>query len=210
MRRWPRWPAPSRCRLGHAPDDQAELRRRIAQGLEADLLVLSGGVSKGKYDLVEAALADLGAEFFFDAVAIRPGQPAVFGCCRGKPVLGLPGNPISTIVTFELFAVPAIDVLGGAAPRALPTLRARLAHPLREKGTLTRFLPARVTYSNANAGAGAGLDGEVSTLRWQGSGDLVALAQANAFLVVPPDKSDWAAGEWAAVILRRGFGGEWS
>jgi len=187
--------------LGNAADNRDELRRGIERGLEADLLVLSGGVSKGKYDLVEEILAESGAEIFFDAVAIRPGQPTVFGRCHGKPVLGLPGNPISSMVTFELFAVPAIDILSGAAPQALPILHARLAHAVRERGTLTRFLPAQVRERQGEA--------KVSLLSWQGSGDVAALAQANAFLVVPPEKSEWVAGEWAMVLLRRGYGGGW-
>ena len=81
------------------------------------MLLLSGGVSAGKYDLVEQVLEDLGAEFFFDVVAIRPGKPVVFGWCRGKPVFGLPGNPVSTMVTFELFVVPAIEELLGSVRR---------------------------------------------------------------------------------------------
>ena len=187
--------------LGNASDEKEDLRRRIESGLQADALVLSGGVSKGKYDLVEAVLAELGAEFFFDAVAIRPGQPAVFGVCRGKPVFGLPGNPISTLVTFELFVVPAIDILAGAMPRPLPLLRVRMGHAMQERIGLTRFLPANVRE--------VGGEPEVSALPWQGSGDLAALAKANAFLVVPPEKTEWAAGEWAMVLLRRGFGGDW-
>ena len=103
---------------GSAKDEIAELRARIEQGLQSDLLLLSGGVSVGKYDLVEKVLQDLGAEFFFDAVAIRPGKPVVFGWCRGKPVFGLPGNPVSTMVTFELFVVPAIEKLSGCPTSA--------------------------------------------------------------------------------------------
>ncbi len=189
--------------LGNARDDRDDLRRRIERGLaEADMLVISGGVSKGKYDLVEDVLSELGAEFFFDAVAIRPGQPAVFGRCAGKPVLGLPGNPISSMVTFELFAQPAMDVLSGAIVQPQLMLRARVAKAVHERGALTRFLPAQVKQSPAG-------EPEVSVLPWQGSGDLVALASANAFLVVPPEKSDWEVGEWAMVLLRRGYGGEW-
>src|SRR5579871_237203 len=92
--------------LGNVTDDEAKLRARIAEGLKADALIVSGGVSVGDYDFVEDVLRDLGAEFFFDTVAIRPGKPAVFGWCQGKPVFGLPGNPVSTMVTFELFAAP--------------------------------------------------------------------------------------------------------
>ena len=184
--------------LGNAPDERGELRRRIERGLEADVLVLSGGVSMGKYDLVEAVLADLGAEIFFDAVEIRPGRPAVFGRCRGKLVFGLPGNPVSTMVTFELFVVPAMDLLGGAAPRPVPLFGARLLHAVHERGALTHFLPAEVTRTDS-----AG-DPQVSTLAWQGSGDTVAVARANAFLVVPAEKLDWDEGEWAMVLPRGG------
>ena len=105
--------------LGNVADRAEELRHAIVRGLDADALVISGGVSAGKYDLVEGVLGELGTQFHFDAVAIRPGRPAVFGTCRGKPVFGLPGNPVSTMVTFELFLLPALDILSGTAPTAI-------------------------------------------------------------------------------------------
>jgi molybdopterin molybdotransferase len=182
--------------LGNAPDDKKELRRRIERGLEANLLIISGGVSMGKYDLVEMVLSELGTQFVYDAVAIRPGRPAVFGVCRGRPVFGLPGNPVSTMITFELFVAPAIDVLSGAEPRTLPIFRARLTHALYEKSELTHFLPARVET--------VGGESEVSVLPWQGSGDVVTLAQSNAFVIVPPAKLHWQAGDMAMVTPRRG------
>jgi molybdopterin molybdotransferase len=182
--------------LGNAPDEKKELRRRIERGLEANLLIISGGVSMGKYDLVEMVLSELGTEFAYDSVAIRPGRPAVFGVCRGKPVFGLPGNPVSTMVTFELFVTPAIDVLGGAEPRPLPIFRARLTHALHEKSELTHFLPARVQSVRGES--------EVSVLPWQGSGDVVTLAQSNAFVIVSPEKLHWDTGEMAFVLPRRG------
>src|SRR5208337_4995116 len=95
-----------------APDDEAQTRDAIERALSADLLLLSGGVSAGKYDFVESALAALGAEFFFDRVLIQPGQPVVFGRARGKFFFGLPGNPSSTMVTFEIFARAALELLG--------------------------------------------------------------------------------------------------
>src|SRR5580704_309608 len=113
---------------GSAGDEVSELRARIEQSLDSDMLVLSGGVSVGAYDLVEQVLGELGAEFFFDAVAIRPGRPAVFGWCHGKPVFGLPGNPVSAMVTFELFATPAIELLSGHQPQPLPLFKARLGN----------------------------------------------------------------------------------
>lgn len=188
--------------LGNAADRVEDLGEKIELGLKEDALVLSGGVSMGKYDLVEKVLKAMGAEFYFDAVAIRPGKPAVFGMCQGKPfeaqgkpVFGLPGNPVSTMVTFELFVVPAIDLLSGAEARALPLVEARLGAALNEKPGLAHFLPARVEW----------LEGapEVKALKWQGSGDIAALANANCFLVVPPDRDKIAVGERISVLLRK-------
>jgi molybdopterin molybdotransferase len=181
--------------LGNAADRIEDLGEKIERGLKEDALVLSGGVSMGKYDLVESALKAMGAEFFFDAVAIRPGKPAVFGMCQGKPVFGLPGNPVSTMVTFELFVAPAIDLLSGAVARALPLVEARLAEAVKEKPGLAHFLPARLEWSGAQA--------EVKPLKWQGSGDIAALARANCFLVVPADREKIEAGETVSVLLRK-------
>lgn len=182
--------------LGNAPDELGTLRKRIERGLEEDILVLSGGVSMGKYDLVEQALADLGAEFHFTGVSIRPGRPAVFATCHDKLVFGLPGNPVSTMVTFELFVLPAIDLLSGTTPRPVPIFRAKLASNVREKGPMVHFLPARVEW--------AGREALVTQLPWQGSGDIVALALANSFLVVGPERPEITAGEWVDVLPRRG------
>jgi molybdopterin molybdotransferase len=182
--------------LGNARDDLSELERLIRRGLEEDLLVLTGGVSMGKYDFVEVALRQLGAEFYFDAVAIRPGRPAVFGSCQGKFVFGLPGNPVSTMVTFELFVAPALALLGGAQAPPLQFFKARLAESFEQKTQLTMFLPGLLECQ----------EGEVTVraLPWQGSGDVVALTQANAFLVVPADAKRLAAGAWVDVLPRRG------
>src|SRR5437016_6103311 len=181
--------------LGNAADRIEDLGEKIERGLKEDALVLSGGVSMGKYDLVESVLKAMGAEFFFDAVAIRPGKPAVFGVCQGKPVFGLPGNPVSTMVTFELFVAPAIDLLSGAEARALPLVEARLAEALNEKPGLTHFLPARAEWRGGMP--------EVKALKWQGSGDITALAQANCFLVVPAEREKIEPGESVSVLLRK-------
>jgi molybdopterin molybdotransferase len=181
--------------LGNAADRIEDLGEKIERGLKEDALVLSGGVSMGKYDLVESVLKAIGAEFFFDAVAIRPGKPAVFGFCQGKPVFGLPGNPVSTMVTFELFVAPAIDLLSGAEARVLPLVEALLAEAMKEKPGLTHFLPARVQWQ--------GTLPEVKALRWQGSGDIAALAKANCFLVVPADRETIEIGESVSILLRK-------
>jgi molybdopterin molybdotransferase len=181
--------------LGNAPDREDRLQQCIERGLREHVLVLSGGVSAGKYDLVEAVLERLGMVTCFDAVRIRPGRPAVFGVCGETFVFGLPGNPVSTMVTFELFVVPALDRLSGASARPLATFRARLAAPVRQRAELTHFLPAEVRWE-----AGEPV---VRELPWQGSGDIVAMAQANAFLLVPETRLEWGAGEWVDVLPRR-------
>jgi molybdopterin molybdotransferase len=181
--------------LGNAADRVDDLGEKIERGLKEDAMVLSGGVSMGEYDLVEKVLKAMGAEFFFDAVAIRPGKPAVFGFCQGKPAFGLPGNPVSTMVTFELFVVPAIDLLSGAEARPMPVMEARLGEALNEKPGLAHFLPARVEWR--------GLTPEVRALRWQGSGDIAALAKANCFLVVPANREKIEVGESVSVWLRK-------
>lgn len=181
--------------VGNAADRTDDLREKISRGLHENVLVLSGGVSMGKYDLVETVLKDLGAEFYFDAVAIRPGRPAVFGKCGETFVFGLPGNPVSTMVTFELFVVPAIDLLSGASARDLPFVEARLGAALNEKTGLAHFLPARVEWRGATP--------EVKALPWQGSGDVAALAHANCFLVVAADRGQVDVGETMPILLRK-------
>jgi len=185
---------------GHARDELGELRARIERALESDMLILSGGVSAGEYDLVEKVLQDLGAELLFDAAAIRPGKPVVFGWCQGKPVFGLPGNPVSTMVTFELFVVPAIEALSGHAPQPLPFLKAKLAHPVAEKGNVAHFLPARLNWPSGETGG----DPKVEALLWEGSGDIGAVVRGNCFLVVHTSRLQLEAGEWVDVLPRRG------
>jgi molybdopterin molybdotransferase len=185
---------------GHARDDISDLRTRIEQGLASDVLILSGGVSVGKYDFVENVLQDLGAETLFDAVAIRPGKPVVFAWCRGKPVFGLPGNPVSTMVTFELFVVPAIEFLAGHPPQPLPLFKAMLAHSVDEKGSMAHFLPARVSWPGADSANAP----KAELIPWEGSGDIGAVVKGNCFLVVYPSRPRLEAGDWVDVLPRRG------
>jgi molybdopterin molybdotransferase len=185
--------------LGNAPDRVDDLSAKIQRGLTEPMLVLSGGVSMGKYDLVEDVLKGLGGKFYFDAVAIRPGKPVVFGRCGSAFVFGLPGNPVSTMVTFELFVAPALAELCGAPAPALPLLQARLGESLKENPGLTHFLPARATWPDGQGGS----EPQVSPLRWQGSGDTATMARANCFLVIPADREEIAAGEYVSVLLRK-------
>jgi molybdopterin molybdotransferase len=190
-----------------APDEPIRLRQLIEEGLKSDLLIMTGGVSMGRYDLVEQVLAELGAEFFFTGAKIQPGKPVVFGrigagapARRGvttnptKYFFGLPGNPVSTMVTFELFARPIIEALAGMSPHPLVFLHARLKSEVRVKPGLTRFLPAILSGEYA--------DTEVELVPWHGSGDIAARSRANCFIVVTPDREHISAGEWVAILLR--------
>ena len=191
-----------------ARDTVEHTREIVGQGLAADLLLLSGGVSAGKYDVVEEVLAGFGAEFYFDRVLIQPGQPLVFGraaasgqaasgqTARGqggaKLFFGLPGNPSSTMVTFEIFARAALELLSGQEEVSLHMPWARLTRDFRHRVGITRFLPARLSADG----------GDVTPVSWHGSGDVPALTRANAFLVADPDRAEYPRGELIRVLLK--------
>jgi molybdopterin molybdotransferase len=191
-----------------APDEACRLRQLIEQGLMADLLLMTGGVSMGRYDLVEQVLAEMQAEFFFTGAKIQPGRPVVFGRIplntnaaddknlhSGKYFFGLPGNPISTMVTFELFARPMIEALAGMAPHALSFVHARLKSEVRVKTGLRRFLPAILS--------GPYEKSQVELVPWHGSGDITARSRSNCLAVIPPDQEYIPAGEWIAILPLR-------
>jgi molybdopterin molybdotransferase len=179
-----------------APDERQRLREIIEEGLQSDLLLLTGGVSMGRYDLVEQVLMELGAEFLFTGAKIQPGRPVVFGQVphEHKYFFGLPGNPVSTMVTVELFARPMLEALAGMSPRKLIFMHARLKSEIRVRTGLKRFLPALLSGEFENS--------EVELVAWQGSGDIAAVARANCYAVIPPDLERIAAGEWVAVMMR--------
>lgn len=184
-----------------APDEPVRLRELILQGLNADLLVLAGGVSMGKYDLVEQVLSELHAEFFFTGAQIQPGRPVVFGSVPALPgssqrkyFFGLPGNPVSTMVTFELFVRPMLEALAGKSPTRLVFTHARLKSEIKVKTGLKRFLPAVLS--------GEFEQSEVELARWQGSGDFASMARSNCYIVVPADRERIEAGEWIPVLRR--------
>jgi len=178
--------------LAVARDNPQHTREVVLEGLQADLLLLSGGVSAGKYDIVEQVLAELGAEFYFDRVLIQPGQPLVFGRAREKFFFGLPGNPASTMVTFEIFARAAVELLGGQAETSLRMPFARLTADFRHKTGLTRFLPAQWSADGT----------DVTPMPWHGSGDVPALTRANAYLVADADCGEYLQGEFIRVLLK--------
>jgi molybdopterin molybdotransferase len=178
--------------LPPARDNAEDTREAIERALAScDVLLLSGGVSAGKYDVVERVLSEMGADFFFDRVAMQPGQPVVFGRVDGKFFFGLPGNPGSTMVTFEVLARMAIELIGGQAEPEDTWSLGRLTEPFRHKPGLTRFLPGLLT--------GAG---DLKPLPWKGSSDVPALARANVYLVANATQEEWRAGDTMPVIFK--------
>jgi molybdopterin molybdotransferase len=195
--------------LGIARDDRAELSRWIEQGLAADVLLLSGGVSAGKFDLVPSVLADLGIERVFHKVSLRPGKPLWFGIKqdgeRHTLVFGLPGNPVSSFVCFELFVRPTIAALAGRGFSQPNLITAQVSHEFDHPGRRAAYLPARLTVEpdleRANGAAdAAGLRGTIARghfveiLPWQGSADLASLAHADLLAYLPAEKCHLAFG----------------
>jgi molybdopterin molybdotransferase len=178
--------------LGIARDTPASIREHLEGALDSDLLVTTAGVSVGEHDYLREILRELGAEERFWRVRIRPGAPVAFGLLQQIPWIGLPGNPVSTMVTFELFVRPAIRLMAG---QPLPFRRAvpvRLAEPVSLKPRLQHFLRAIVT--DAPAGAEARLTGP------QGSGILSSMVLANALLVIPEGQFETSAGSTVPAI----------
>ena len=182
-------------RLPLTGDESSLLRRQLADAAErCDVIVTSGGVSMGVYDVTKSALKELEAELFFERVALRPGKPTVFARLpNGTLVFGLPGNPVSVSVTFNLFARTALLAMQGAAEPALKQETALLARAV--KGTADResYLPAQVTTND---------DGQVVAfpLKWGGSSDFVAFAVATALVIVPAGAKSIEAGSLVNVV----------
>jgi molybdopterin molybdotransferase len=187
-------------RLPVAPDRRSELEEIMRSARRCDLMLLSGGVSMGAYDLVEEVLETLGAEFFFTGVKMQPGKPVVFGrlpAADGFPAqffFGLPGNPVSTQVTFHCFVQPLLRAMAGAAVQGPRFVQATLAEDAKGKAGLMQVLPARLLGDRVRP--------EVRLVSWQGSGDLAANARANCYAVLPPEKERFAAGDVITILLR--------
>jgi molybdopterin molybdotransferase len=179
--------------LGVAPDRQDAIAEALRAGIGADVLVVSGGVSAGDYDLVEPALLELGATFLFTKVAVKPGAPLVFGRCGATLVFGLPGNPVSAQVTFDLFVRPALLRMQGATVVSRPRVAVVLEAAVRNRSGRKSHLPARVRSEGGRLVA--------RPLRSMGSGDLAAHARANALVVIEADRLQVAAGETAEALL---------
>ena len=178
--------------LGVAEDSEASLRAFIRKGLQSDVLLLSGGVSMGRFDLVEKVLAELRIDVLVDAVALKPGKPLVFGVGDGgKLVFGLPGNPVSTMVTFELFVRTALARLEGEPNPVREILRARLLDSLANRGPRRAYLPGWLRVEEGDLVA--------EPIPTKGSADIVAFSKANALLIVPEDQDRLEAGEPVSV-----------
>ena len=193
-----------------ARDTAKSLDAALARAAAADLLLITGGVSAGKFDLVEPALARMSARFHFTGVRMQPGKPVVFGeiprratkpVQRGRStqwrgtqyIVALPGNPISSAVTFLLFGAPILAALAGRSELGPRFALARLSADVKAKPGLTRFLPAACTFAIPEP--------EVALVAWQGSGDLAAMARANCFLVVPEDCDRLKVGAMVRILL---------
>jgi molybdopterin molybdotransferase len=179
--------------LGIGRDNLEDLRKKIEQGLRHDVLIVSGGVSMGKYDLVESVFAEFGVEVLFDKIAMKPGKPTVFGHRDETFVFGLPGNPISTMVAFHVFVRPLILSLLKAADTKPGILDATLEAPAKCDPERAALVPALVRFDAGQYW--------IRTAPWKGSSDLAGLARANALIVIPRREGNLEAGDTAQFLL---------
>ena len=182
--------------LGIGRDDPDELRRRIADGLDTDVLVMSGGVSTGDHDFVPRVLQELGVEPVLHGVRLKPGKPLWFGVAqrddRRKLVCGLPGNPVSCLVCFELFVRPALGALAGDSNRGLRRAAYRLTQPFEHRGDRPTYHPARLL--------DVGGELQIEPLAWAGSADLRTLAQADALALFEAGTRRFEAGQFVTTL----------
>jgi molybdopterin molybdotransferase len=178
--------------LGTLPDHHAQTEAALANAAAGhDLIITTGGVSVGDHDHVRPALESLGQVHFW-RLAIRPGKPVLFGTIGRTAMVGLPGNPVSAMVTFLMIARPVIDALSGAPARPAPGFSVPLAEPVRKPPTLRDFPRARLEFENGAVRA--------RPYRDQSSNLITSLAWADGILDLPAGRSEYAAGE--AVIYR--------
>lgn len=179
--------------LGIAKDTREDLDKKLRGGLHADFLIASGGVSMGDYDFVQEVLMELGAEMKFWKVAMKPGQPLAFGVIGGKPAFGLPGNPVSAMVSFEQFVRPALLMAGGRTEVFRPIIQATLEEEVRKHPGRRHFMRAIVSVQKGEY--------RVRTTGDQDSHILLSLVKANALMILPEAGNLHKAGEKVAVQL---------
>jgi len=182
--------------LGIARDDPDELARYLKRGLEYDVLLVSGGTSVGVHDYVRPTIEALGVQMLFWRVAMKPGHPVAFGKLGEKVIFGLPGNPVSSMVCFEEFVVPALRRMMGHARTHRRTIAARLTHNVKHQPGRTEFI--RVMLAQEEGGYAATSTGA------QGSGMLLSMARADGLAVLPADCNGLAAGSTVTVQLLDG------
>jgi len=180
--------------VGVAKDSRESIEERLRWGLSADVLISSAGVSVGDYDFVRDALQQLGAELHLWQVAMRPGKPITFGSLGGRPIFGLPGNPVSAMVTFELFVRPALRKMAGHTALHRPLIRARALSPIPNPGRRRGYL--RVAVSTEGGEYTARLTGN------QGSAILTSMVAAAGLAVVPPDATIPEGGSVPVLLLK--------
>jgi molybdopterin molybdotransferase len=179
--------------LGIAKDRKEDIGGKLRHGLRADVIISSAGVSVGDYDLVKDVLRDLGTEIVFWKVAIKPGKPFAFGVMGEKPVFGLPGNPVSSMVTFEQFVRPSLLKMMGHRRLLRPIVEAILSEDICKESGKRHFIRAFVSYENDRY--------FVTTTGAQGSGILKSMVKANGLIVLPEDRETVRAGEKVKVQL---------
>ena len=183
--------------LGIARDEKADLQQKMVSGLERDVLIITGGVSMGEYDLVREVFRDLNLDILFSKVAIKPGKPTVFARRGDKLIFGLPGNPISALVTFECFVRPVLGRICGMKQPELPRMKGELRSDMQQTPGRTAFLPAWVTWSE---------DGwKVDPLLWKSSADLIGFTGANATFIFPKNRDVLRRGEFVEIMLLPDF-----
>jgi molybdopterin molybdotransferase len=184
--------------LGIARDQKEEIKEKLLQGLRADVLISSAGVSVGDYDFVKDVLNDLGVEIVFWKVAMKPGMPVAFGTIQGKPVFGLPGNPVSSMVSLEQFVRPALLKMMGHRQLFRPIIEAVLKEDIQKTPGRRHFMRAFVSFEKDQYFA--------SVSGPQGSGILKSMVKANGLVIVPEDREMVRAGEKVKVqLLDRNF-----
>ena len=184
--------------LGIAKDRKEDIEEKLRQGIRADVLISSAGVSVGDYDFVKDVMKDLGMEMVFWKVAMRPGQPLAFGTIGGKPVFGLPGNPVSSMISFEQFVRPCLLKMMGHRQLFRPVIEAILKEEIRKMTGRRYFIRGTVSFEKNQY--------FVTTTGEQGSGILRSMVRANGLIVIPEDQEMVRAGEKVKVqLLDRNF-----
>jgi molybdopterin molybdotransferase len=183
--------------LGIARDDKEDLRQKTLLGLEQDALIITGGVSMGEYDFIPDVFRDLGLEILFHKVALKPGKPTVFARKGEKLVFGLPGNPISSLVTFECFVRPALGRLCGMIRPELPRFKGELLAEMRQSPGRTGFFPAWAFWDESGW--------KIDPLTWKSSADIIGFTGANATFIFPKDRVLLSRGEAVELMLLPDF-----